>query len=150
MRDYESAPIFQKIPDARNRLHAFFSSWRVPVGLTDKEVAVCVRLHPYRKRMLEVINTREDAKLARRNLPQLPEPTFGDAVHLIESEACETIADATEYLDYAWSMMEHMRRHPIRIISLPQELSPSTVMTRERFRAGIRAFIAEYRNVCET
>lgn len=35
--------------DDHRRLHMFFSPWRVPVGLTNEEVRICISLYPLRK-----------------------------------------------------------------------------------------------------
>lgn len=50
MQDYRSTPTFHRVKEAERKLHQFFSPFRVPSGLTDKEVAVCVMLNPLRRR----------------------------------------------------------------------------------------------------
>ena len=154
LEDYKKTRAFQNNPKAQESLHMFFSSWRIPVGLTDNEVAICIRLYPYRTRMIERYNEMEDAKLARyfkdNNIdPSFPRPTLNDALSLVEMGAHDTVSDASEHLDHGWRMMNHLRLHPLRFVNLPEELSPHLVMTRERFRAGIRKFIAQYRKICE-
>ena len=103
--------------------------------------------------MLKRYNEIEDAKLEdffnAHNVPPLPLPTLADALSLVESGVHETVADASEHLGHMWAMAEHLRRHPIRCKSLPPELSAATLMTRERFRAGIRIFITNYRKICK-
>lgn len=49
MMDYKGSSVFHKKERAEECLHMFFSPWRVPVGLTDEEVAICVLLHHFRK-----------------------------------------------------------------------------------------------------
>ncbi len=149
MADYQRAPIFQTNRRAQESLHMFFSPNRVPVGLTDNEVAICIRLYPYRERMIKKINAEEDAKLEQLDLTPYPSPTLTDALTLVEEGVHETVEEATEHLECLWRMAENLRCHPIRILSLPSELDPAIVMTRERFRRGIRLFIAEYRRRCE-
>jgi hypothetical protein len=123
----------------------FFSPNPFPAGLTDNEVAICIRLCPWRRQMIKRYNEIEDAKLAAFDLPSIPPPTFTDALELVEAGVHDTIEEASEHLDDAWAVLEHLTHHPMRILTLPSELTPSTEMTRERFRRGIRAFIAQYR-----
>lgn len=147
MADYKNAPIFRVNPKAGDYLHMFFSSDRVPVGLTDKEVGICIRLYPYRQRMIERYNAAEDAKL-EKYLEPLPSPTFDDELSLIAAGVSNTTSEARNQLEHLWQMFEHLRRHPFRELPLPSELRPGAVMTRERFRRGVRLFIAEYRRRC--
>jgi hypothetical protein len=148
MAEYAWAPIFRTNPRAEENLHMFFSPNRVPVGLTESEVAICVRLYPYRQRMIRRYDAEKDAKIARLNLPPLPPPTFGDALELMASGRYETIDDAMEHLEHWVGMGQRLRLHPIRILSLPGELCSTAPMTRGQFRKGIRLFIAQYRRIC--
>ncbi|MES3031139.1 MAG: hypothetical protein V4697_01860 [Patescibacteria group bacterium] len=147
MTDYRNASILRRYPKAEGYLHMFFSPWRVPVGLTDNEVAICVRLYPARVRLTAKYNADEDAKIARLNLPYSPTPTLCDALELFEKipDGYANVSEAQEHLYQFWGMYEHMKRHPIRTFFLPMELCPSKVMTRKNFRKGIRKVIAEYR-----
>jgi hypothetical protein len=98
-------------------------------------------------------NEIEDAKIEHHfkihNIPPLPQPTLDDALSLFESGGYDSVDEADDHLQHRWRMMEYMRRHPNKKLPLPQELNPSTEMTRERFRLGIRKFIAQYREICE-
>ena len=38
------------------KLHAFFSSHKIPVGLTDEEARICVALYPLREKYVEKHN----------------------------------------------------------------------------------------------
>jgi len=154
MDDYLRSPAIRKLQkeNPKNRperaLHMFFSPHRVPVGLTDNEVAICIRLHPYREQMVEKHNAIEDAKLKDCSSTPYPFPTLDDAMGLVEAGVHSTLMEAQEHLEHLWQMGEHIRHHPFRFSpSLPPELSPLTVMTRERFRQGVRAFIAQYRKM---
>lgn len=152
MADYRLSPALRKRKEAEGYLHMFFSPWRVAVGLTDNEVAVCVRLYPFRTKLIEKYNADADAKIALLNIPYSPRPTLQDALELFEKipDAYDNVSEAQEHLDCMWGMYEHMKRHPIRTFFLPMELCPSKVMTRKRFRRGIRKFIAEYRKAFQT
>ena len=152
MADYKGTTAFRKNAQAEEALHLFFSPNRVPVGLSDNQVAICVRLYPYRVEMTEEYNKRKDAELAIRlkelGIPPIPQPTLSEALALVESGEYESIEEAFESLDWIWHRAECLRNHPIRTLTLPNDLEPSRVMTPERFRRGIRAFIAQYRLIC--
>jgi len=154
MADYRQTSACKKNPRGYEMLHMFFSPNRIPVGLTDNEVAICIRLYPYRRNMEKVYNEKEDEKLRQspelQNRPSLPLPTFSDALRLVEADVHDTVNEAEKHLEDVWCMAEHLKMHPVRILSLPTELHPSTIMTRERFRQGIRLFIAQYRKICVT
>ena len=49
MRDYERTEVLRKNRAAQGALHLFFSPKRVPAGLTDEEIAICVWLYQFRK-----------------------------------------------------------------------------------------------------
>lgn len=145
--DYKGTRALRNDSRAADKLHMFFSPWRIPVGLTDNEVALCVLLYPYKVRMIKRINEIEDAKIALLNPPLFPQPTLTDALELINAGIHDNINDATNHLEFLWEIANRLILHPIRIFPLPRELSPSEVMTRERFRLGIRKFISQYRSI---
>ncbi len=152
MADYKGTTAFRKNAQAEEALHLFFSPNRVPVGLSDNQVAICVRLYPYRMKMLKRYNELADAKLALKlkefELPAMPQPTLSDALELVAAGVHDDVKEAMEHLEHLWNMAERLRKHPLRIVTLPNDLGPSQVMTPERFRRGIRAFIAQYRLIC--
>jgi hypothetical protein len=152
MHDYRQTSACKRDPRAYQMLHMFFSPDRIPVGLTDNEVAICIRLYPYRCNMEKVYNKKEDEKLKQllelQKTPSLPLPTFSDALFLVEAGVHDTVGEAEKHLEHLWCIAEHLKMHPIRILPLPTELHPSTIMTRERFRQGVRLFIAQYRKMC--
>lgn len=149
LADYKGTRAFQARPIAEESLCQFFSPSRIPIGLTDNEVAIIIRLFPYQERMNKRYNEIEDAKLEQyfktHNIPPLPQPTLADALSLFESGDYSSINEASEHLESSWRMAEYIRRHPYRKLPLPKELYPYTEMTRERFRRGVREFIAQYR-----
>ncbi|MFA6536667.1 MAG: hypothetical protein WC250_02175 [Candidatus Paceibacterota bacterium] len=49
MRDYQRTALLQKNRAAQGALHLFFSPSRVPVGLTDDQIAICVWLYQFRQ-----------------------------------------------------------------------------------------------------
>ncbi|MEX0931329.1 MAG: hypothetical protein WDZ88_01120 [Candidatus Paceibacterota bacterium] len=51
-QDYLRSPAMKTQHDL-DKLHQFFSPNRVPVGLTDAQLAVCIALHPLREKQKE-------------------------------------------------------------------------------------------------
>ncbi|MEN9913060.1 MAG: hypothetical protein RLY66_468 [Candidatus Parcubacteria bacterium] len=53
MGDYETVFALTKRKHKKGDLHMFFSPFRVPVGLTDEQVAICALLYPIRRAQVE-------------------------------------------------------------------------------------------------
>ena len=73
MSDYVSS--LKLTVEEAGKLHMFFSPNRVPIGLTDREVIVCINLYPLRK------------KNRRRSIPPRP----GNSYDCEENEIAEAI-----------------------------------------------------------
>lgn len=113
MQDYR--PLF-KTPDDEGDLHSFFSPSRVPSGLTDQEVALCLMLAP----LVEAWRERHFEKRQRYYEKTLPPEIFYGL-----EEFGYTPKQITGFLAAS--------ARP----SLPKMLSTSP-MTREAFLLGIR------------
>lgn len=94
-------------------LHMFFSCYRIPVGLTDKEVWFCaVHLYPLKRRLLEL--QQESIRKSFGN-------EYTDSIVRVFQEA-------------------HVYRTEVR---MPEEFRPDKLMTRERFQAGVEKFFKQ-------
>ncbi len=65
LSDYTATPALKG--KSSEALHMFFSPWRIPVGLTDEEVGICVALYLLRKTQ---DSTNEYDWRPRKNLPE--------------------------------------------------------------------------------
>jgi len=67
--DYAASNLLLKNKSARGDLHMFFSPWRVPIGLTDEEIAICVLLYRYRRDQMDKQVATASAALKREDYP---------------------------------------------------------------------------------
>ena len=116
MQDYANSGAFRDPRDA-GRLHMFFSPRRVPLGLTDEQIRVC----------LAIAHLKEEKEEAERKLrlSQIP----------------EELRWTNEDLYYEKLLRAHLEggQHPR---SLPCELFSPDYMDEESFKTGICKLLA--------
>ncbi len=100
-------------------LHMFFSPNRIPAGLTDEEVKICITLYPIRRAYV------------KRHYPKPPKDQSGRIM---------TFKDDIENPIFQKYCIESIQPPP----SLPRQLIYSgKKMTRARFRKGIYNFLVQ-------
>ena len=124
MQDYRESRAL-RTKGAEGVLHLFFSPNRVPVGLTDEEVAICVWLY----RMIEAKKKALAEKCVERN---------DMAVPLFPSEE-----DLEEALIELAARAEREGNRVMGNICMPKGLRPDKPVTREGFKEGLYQILVQ-------
>jgi|GEM_PF-2229404 hypothetical protein len=115
MQDYANSGAFRDARD-EGRLHMFFSPYRVPLGLTNKQILICLNMSRLKEQ-------REEAE-RRLRISRIPE----ELLYLDEELYKAKLIDAYDLPDRLWRM--------------PKELICSDFMDEERFSRGICLLLA--------
>lgn len=137
MQDYKTSGVFRN-EDDEGALHMFFSPYRIPDGLTDEEVRVCIDLHPRRKELADKMTIKRERTLRDAWKKRLSED------YLFLEKIKDELNQAFGPIE--WTMDKILTVVTITIlcyepIPLPRDLINGP-MTRERFANGIAALIA--------
>jgi hypothetical protein len=128
-------------------IHSFFSPNIVPSGLTDKELAFCVKLHKRRKKLSDRL--REEKRKQRKvELQAILENDYlalekwreGFSIAFGQAAFEMTAEEVAGLHAEVWSVTYHWQ------IPLPRELIKSP-MTRENFILGVKKLIARMKEL---
>ena len=113
-------------------LHMFFSPHRIPAGLTDEEVSICILLYPIKQ--ARIIRKNQGVNNALRKKGQT----------LQEDEYLDSGSDKREDRELKLFFASVPMYMKIGLENLPIELRPcDEPMTRKRFKEGIYKFLQQ-------
>lgn len=134
-QDYRASGVFKGKKDADN-LHMFFSPYRIPSGLTDFEIRLCLDVHQTREQLSEKLLKKRKSEIKSQTQERL-EQDFAElekerlALSVLWGEkAFSKTAEEVTILHAATDALEYIP------IPLPSELLEDP-MTRESFDLGI-------------
>ncbi|MBX4209172.1 hypothetical protein KW799_00525 [Candidatus Parcubacteria bacterium] len=126
MRTYKSRRAVRNKAD-EEALHMFFSPNRVPAGLTNEEVRVCIDLYPRKKAAVDLLARRIE-RHARESLKKaLRKPAKKKRILKFYGKRSIAMAMFPAGMAAMFS----------GVAALPKQLSPAGRMTRKRFKEGI-------------
>lgn len=135
-QDYATSGVFRSRDDAGN-LHAFFSPYIVPEGLTDEEIRMCLTLHRRREPICRRLSEKKKRQIKGVLLKRFEDDyfsleewqtsfarIFGELIFTLTAEQIAEMHASVQVLMYI-------------PVPLQRELTQSP-MTRESFTAGVR------------